>query len=173
MNKRLPPVTYLRELFLYKPRTGELFWKRRPREHFADRKSWCMWNTRYAGQKAFVTKVKGYCYASVDGVRYVAHRVVWKMVTGKEPSAYLDHKNRSREDNRFNNLREVTQSQNGFNRAKRSAINKAGRIGIYYKKSRGHWYAYISQDYKQKFLGSFASKRAAISCRREAERGSL
>jgi hypothetical protein len=47
----------------------------------------------------------------------LVHRVVWKIHTGDEPPAVIDHINRKVWDNRWENLREATYSQNQGNRS--------------------------------------------------------
>tara|TARA_R110000824_G_scaffold122685_2_gene280020 strand:+ start:3268 stop:3747 length:480 start_codon:yes stop_codon:yes gene_type:complete len=58
---------------------------------------------------------KGYYYIKVNGVKYYAHRIAFKLVYGHEPFL-IDHINRDKSDNRICNLRSVSRSDNGHNR---------------------------------------------------------
>lgn len=164
----LPPVKYLRECFVYERKTGCLFWKKRPLRHFSGRTAWKKWNTRYAGTKAFITVVKGYRYSSIDGVRYAAHRVIWKLETKKEPPVMLDHEDRRRGNNCFTNLRSASYSQNMSNTSRRT-LNSSGRQGVYWRSGRQRWYAYLTKNRVQIWLGSFKKRSAAVQARTVAE----
>ncbi|AXY82057.1 HNH endonuclease [Pectobacterium phage Khlen] len=92
----------------------------------------------------------GYYSGQVLGRRCYAHRVVWYLHTGEWPKQ-VDHINGNRRDNRIENLREVTNQQNAFNRK--------GVKG--YTPYRGKYMAYITVDYKFKFLGYYDTPEAA------------
>jgi hypothetical protein len=47
---------------------------------------------------------------------YYSARLAWLYMTGQWPKDQIDHKNRIVSDDRWENLREATQSQNSFNR---------------------------------------------------------
>jgi hypothetical protein len=51
-------------------------------------------------------------------VIYYAHRLAWLWWFGEWPEGGLDHINRIRNDNRIDNLREATRSENQRNRRK-------------------------------------------------------
>lgn len=93
---------------------------------------------------------KGYYSGQVLGMRRYAHRVVWFLHTGEWPEQ-VDHINGNRRDNRIENLRAVTNQQNAFNRK--------GVRG--YTPYRGKYMAYITVDYKFKFLGYYDTEDAA------------
>jgi len=52
----------------------------------------------------------------IDRKSYCAHRLIWLYVYGKFPDNYIDHINHDRSDNRIENLRDVTISENNRNR---------------------------------------------------------
>ena len=100
--KALPPLEVLRELLHYEPETGLLTWKK----------------ARGRGIKPG-TKVgwhcdRGYRHFTHQGKQLLAHRVIWKLQTGRDPDPALviDHISGDPSDNRWANLREVTQSVN-------------------------------------------------------------
>jgi hypothetical protein len=47
---------------------------------------------------------------------YYSSRLAWLYMTGTWPKDQIDHVNRIKDDDRWENLREATQSQNSFNR---------------------------------------------------------
>lgn len=85
----------LRELLSYDPETGWFTWRvTRSSNGRAD-----------AGSRAGALRSDGYRHVTVDQHKYKEHRLAWLYMTGKWPEADLDHKNNTRDDNRFSNLR--------------------------------------------------------------------
>jgi hypothetical protein len=120
----------LKERLEYNPETGIFTWKRK-----TNRKS-------EIGSPAG-SLIKGYIQIEMDRVSYRAHRLAWFWMTGQWPRRILDHKNRIRNDNRWENLREVTNSQNGQN-AKTNIRNVSGTKGVCRHKHRGTWEAKVT-----------------------------
>src|SRR4249920_2030305 len=151
--RTLPSVEYLRELFEYSYETGELRWKRRPREHFAHDQSYGRWNTLFAGKPAGHFD-KGYGRISIDAIDYKAHRIVWKLVYGEEPPEMIDHRDGNPSNNRLNNIRVTTYDGQAWNR-KMKRNNISGYQGV--SRDRGRWKARLGRDY----LGMFSSAKEA------------
>jgi hypothetical protein len=85
------------------------------------------------------------------------------------PDGYdTDHINRNKLDNRRNNLRSVTRSQNNFNSLP-PKNNQSGFKGVILHKQTGKWFSYINIERKQISLGLFQSKTDAIKARLNAE----
>jgi hypothetical protein len=80
----------------------------------------------------------GYVRISIEHKKYLAHRLAWLYMTGEMPKNQIDHINLVKNDNRFENLREATISQNGQNTYKRSN-NTSGYKGINWSKSGKCW----------------------------------
>jgi hypothetical protein len=85
--------------------------------------------------------------------RYMHHVVVG---TRKR----LDHIDGNGLNNRRNNLRPATKSQNGANRQKTSS-NTIGFKGVVYDKRRRKWYGQIQVEYHKKHLGTFSTPEDA------------
>jgi hypothetical protein len=79
-----------------------------------------------------------------------------------------DHIDRNPLNNRKNNLRKATQSENMRNRSIFSN-NKSGVTGVYFCKHHQKWVAQITVDKKQIRLGTFSDKDKAIITRLTAE----
>ena len=80
----------------------------------------------------------------------------------------VDHRDGNRLNNRRENLRYATHSQNGLNTAIRDN-NTSGFRGVSYCSERGNWEAYITVAGQRKNLGRFSSKFEAAAARATAE----
>jgi hypothetical protein len=69
-----------------------------------------------AGSVAGTIYANGRRYITIERKRYFAAHLAWLYVTGGWPVDQIDHKNLSRSDDRFENLREATGQQNIANR---------------------------------------------------------
>lgn len=110
----------------------------------------------------------GYLQISVNGTRYMAHRLAWLYVYGEWPSTQLDHKNQDRLDNRIDNLRLATNKQNGEN-VRLFKHNKSGYRGVSFDRGAGKWRADIKHNGKNVALGKFDCIRLAAIARVDAE----
>ena len=80
----------------------------------------------------------------------------------------IDHRNGNGLDNRRENLRRATRSQNIAN-SKLHLDNTSGTKGVYWDKATQKWRAQIGFNYRVIQLGRFADKKEAIRARREAQ----
>lgn len=146
----------VRELFDYNPNDGHLRWK-------------------VARQKINKGDIAGYVSTS-DGYRYVcfdynelsAHRIVWLLMTGDWPKCQIDHKNKIRDDNRWNNLREATNRKNSYNKDVQKN-NKLGVKGISYDERRRKYRVRIRIGAKDYTIGRYDTLEEAIEWRKLAE----
>jgi hypothetical protein len=81
---------------------------------------------------------------------------------------YIDHINNNCCDNRKENLRIVTNSQNLRN-AKLRKDNKTGCKGLNFDIKRKVWEVKIKVNYKSIYLGKFTNYEDAVKARKEAE----
>ena len=113
-------------------------------------------NKKIAG---YLTK-QGYIIIQIDYIKYYAHRLAWFYMKGEWPPNEIDHIDKVKSNNRFNNLRLATSRQNSFNVNIRSN-NTSGIKGVYWNKSHKKWQAQIKQAGKQIYLGRFINKEEA------------
>ncbi len=167
----LPDRDILREVLIYRPEDGLLFWRQRGakwfegNERFEPDAAARMWNGRNAGKQAFSrTSIKGYKVGCIFGRQALAHRVIWKLVTGDDPDT-IDHINGIKHDNRFSNLRSVSQSTNCKNKATYSN-NASGVPGV----TATHWNKWKVQiGNPPLYLGIFETFEEAVAVRKKAE----
>jgi hypothetical protein len=167
MAKRtLPSQDYLRQCFDYDPGTGILTWRERPREHFPTYAGMVASNARFAGKVCGSSENKGYKVVGISGSLWPLHRLIWKMVTGEDPDI-IDHIDRDRANNRWVNLRSVTEQQNHFN-LPRYSNNRSGFKGVHRHSQNPKWIAQIRVDGRVKHIGSFNTIEAAKAAYNEA-----
>lgn len=132
---------------LFDYRYGELYWRVRP-------------NGRVKlGSKAGSLGGRGYYQIQINGKLYYTHRLIFLYHHGYLPN-FLDHIDRNTTNNKIENLREATASQNGMNQntsKNSSSIYK----GVCWRKNRNKWQADIAIDHKSKYLGVFKSETDA------------
>ena len=102
----------------------------------------------------------GYVIITIDKKHYVAHRLAWLYVNNILPTKDIDHINGNRADNRIENLREATRSENSCNSKLRSN-NVSGIKGISWHNAAKKWEASINVNGIKKYLGIFDSKDLA------------
>lgn len=154
---KVPPddiLAAIRQRLAYCPVTGRLTWKARPE------RKWGAVTVR-AGDEAGSPAKGGYAAVRVGGrANLASHRIAWFLHHGHWPLQYIDHVNGDRLDNRIENLRLATKSQNAAN-SKRQSNNTSGIKGVSYNAERSCWQAGICLNKKRKHLGRFSTKEAA------------
>ena len=111
---------------------------------------------------------EGYINIMIDSLYYRAHWLVWLYVYGRYPIE-IDHKNRNKSDNSFDNLRETNRPKNAQNR-NINPRNKTGCSGVYQDKRTGKYLASITVNKVYYYLGFFSKKDDAIKARLLAEK---
>lgn len=141
-------VEELRQILAYQP-DGSLVWLNGPR----------------AGRGAGYAHHDGYwtieiTRGGVTLLRTFRHRVVWALHAGEWPSQPIDHKDRNRGDDRIENLRLASPTQNSANRS-RHRNNTSGHRGVYFHKGHDRWRACIRINGRKVNLGTFTTAEAA------------
>ena len=135
----------LREVLSYDPCSGVFIWY----DQYGKGKN------QSSGSVAGHKNSKGYLCITVDGNIYKAHRLAWLYMTGEWPKEVIDHKDTVKDNNKFDNLREATLSENAQNQIKPSRNNKSGRLGVTWDKKQEKWAATICINGKNRRLGRF------------------
>ena len=143
----------LKELLHYNPETGVFTWKVTMR------------GVKLGSIAGGISCYK-YTQIKLDGVQYKAHRLAWLYMAGGWPDQ-IDHINQVRTDNRWLNLRNVTQRENQKNKALRKD-NATGLAGVSWHKINKKWMSHIKVDGKRIYLGYFTDKFEAICARLSA-----
>jgi hypothetical protein len=89
----------------------------------------------------------------------LAHQVAWFLTYGEWTMQEIDHIDGNGDNNKLNNLRLATRSENQCNRKKGTAKTSSQYKGVYCNKNR--WTASIVSQGKTKHLGSFSTELEA------------
>lgn len=114
-----------------------------------------------------LNKSTGYWIICIDNKRYKAHRLVFLYIDGYLPENGIDHIDRNKINNRYNNLREASKTCNSRN-CNISKINKSGITGVSWYKRSNKWRSEINIPKKIR-LGYFDNIIDAVRARWEAE----
>ena len=107
----------------------------------------------------------GYLKIRLLGKTFKAHRLAWFFHHGKWPENSIDHINGDAQDNRIQNLRDVTHRINALN----NICRRSGRLGgCYFDKNRNKWVAMIQANKKKKHLGRFITEKEAHEAYKKA-----
>ena len=120
-------------------------------------------------------KIKDYCWHL--HITHNGYKQLRAKIPGEGKHIYMhillgykgyDHIDRNPLNNRKDNLRQATITENARNRS-RYKNNTSGFIGVFWDKKKSKWCANIAVDKKHKHLGYFNNKNDAIKVRLEAE----
>lgn len=135
------------EVFAYDAEVGGLRWKIRPS------------NIARIGQMVGSNDGAGYIQFRFRGKRYRVHQIVWLLNKKRLASMMIDHIDGDRSNNKIENLREVSPTQNAQNRRAASRDSKSGLLGV--SPYRRKWAAQIMANGKAHRLGIFNSSHEA------------
>ncbi len=151
---------------LFEYRDGQLFNKMRPKSFFPNKGGWESWVKCHFGKKAgFSTGARGYLQVKVSGSSYLIHRIVWEMHNGDIPAGFfIDHIDRDRANNRIENLRLATPSQN-----RHYGVSKKSKHGLPrgVKPCGNSFQARIEHKGKRLYLGSYKTPEEASEAYRK------
>lgn len=148
---------HLREYVAYDPETGEF----RLIKDMWRRKAGTVINRNEMVRQRSGRSVR-YCRVSFDGRNYPAGHLAWFYMTGEWPSDEIDHRDTDGWNQRFDNLRPATRSQNQAN-CRRYGSNTVGAKGVYRAGGRRPFRAMIQKDKRRISLGRFETEAAALA----------
>lgn len=134
-----------RTLFIYDDEEGQLLWNEQV-------------SPKVAGKVAGYLSGQ-YLFVRYKGKAYAVHKVIYEFHFGNTDGP-VDHKDRNKLNNRIENLRAATKSQNEANTGKRST-NTSGYKGVYWLKNANKWRAKIDCNKQQIHIGLFDDKNEA------------
>ncbi len=114
-----------------------------------------------AGFTAGSLNSSGYLRITVNRKAYYAHRLAWIFTTGEQPKGFIDHIDGCKSNNAFNNLREVTPSENLQNQRKANQDNQSGLLGAHWHIGCNKFHSQIGLNGKYKHLGYFNTAEEA------------
>jgi hypothetical protein len=161
-QKSILDVTYslLDSLFYYED--GFLFWKPRACNDVFSNAECEQFNKQFANTKAGCKSNKYIVIkSSVFGAK-LAHRLIYQLchkLDKLDTDLVVDHIDNNPENNKIDNLRLVTRSQNAWNSRKLKISDDNPYKGV--TRKNGRWTANISKDRVQKNLGMFDTPELA------------
>lgn len=113
----------------YDPVEGTFYWSDHP-------------DNKFPGRQTGTVGPHGYRVISYRGTQLRCSRIAFACITGEWPEFDIDHKNRDTIDDRWENLREATESQNLAN-AKLRETNTSGAKGVSWFARDGKWHVRV------------------------------
>ncbi len=151
----------LREIVNYDPDTGIFTWKI-PRGYRGSR-------GKPGDRAGHFNHVLGYRAIGIDGKTYYEHRLAILYLTGEWPKSVVDHKgNGSGFDNRSDNLRSASRSQNRANTTYKKKDTTSYLRGVSWHQGARKWQAHIQSNGVNMYLGLFLTEEEAHTAYCEA-----
>jgi hypothetical protein len=139
----------LRELLHYNPKTGQFRWRKA-----------CSRGVNAGDVAGGFHPRRGSRVICIQRRSYPEHQLAWFYMTGRWGRPTIDHRDRDSTNNRWENLRRATPSQNNANR-RRPRHNTSGYKGVHLCRRTAKWVARIVYRDKSIYLGRFPTPQAA------------
>lgn len=136
------------EILNYDKETGRFTWITPPKYH-----------PDLAGKEAG-SVVSGYRKIKINGKKYPAHILAWIYMYGEKPTKHIDHINGISTDNRIENLRPASNSENQANKSRKKGKKLSKGVRAL---PSGKYQARISYKSKQLTIGTFDTEREAAN----------
>jgi hypothetical protein len=108
----------------------------------------------------------GYVKITIDGTSYLLHRVIYFLHNNLLPD-FLDHIDRNPLNNKIENLRACSKSQNNMNTKKRKS-NQSGHRGVSFHKRSKKWVVEVQVNKKRNYCGLYSDYELACLVSDEA-----
>lgn len=159
-NTELIGVEALSSFLSYDSTTGIVTWKT---DHNSRAKKGQEFGTSHSHRRT------SYKQANLLGKCYQVHRVAWALHYGAWPVGQIDHIDHDGLNNRIENLREVSTTDNCRNRRRRRD-NKSGVTGVTWCNNTKKWKSEIRVNRRLIYLGVFRSVEEAAKARLAASK---
>jgi hypothetical protein len=147
MNQEELSQDRIKEILIYNAETGIFIW------------SVSAQNKSYSAGDVAGRPFEKYLRITIDGRKYMVHRLAWLYEYGEWPKNQIDHINGIWDDNRISNLRDVTHRTNQENQRKARSNNATGLLGV--TNFKGRFRAGIRVNKVLRYLGLFDTKEEA------------
>lgn len=141
----------IKDYLNYCPNTGNFTWVKKTSKSF----------TKKLGSIAGSDNGAGYIVIEFMKKSYKAHRLAWYYYYNQWPTGIIDHINGITNDNRIENLRDVTSSENSKNRLYHRDRTLKPLLNIHYRKSKDFYEVIINN----KYIGGSIDLNTAIQIR--------
>lgn len=153
----------LKSLLRYDPETGVFVWLVKPSKR------------RALGSIAGgIDRGLGYVVIRIGGISFLAHRLAWLYMTGEWPHGIVDHQDTVRSNNRWTNLRDVTNAVNMQNQRRATAGSRSGLLGAI-ALPNGRFQAMIKINGKSRHISmhdtAAAAHQAYVTMKRQVHEG--
>lgn len=159
MGKRDLTAEWLREHYHYEPESGILY------------------RTKLKNgipvspmKRAGVITNIGYRSVRIGLHTYSEHELIYLWMEGRHKEGYMDHLDGVRDNNKWANLRVVSQRINNQNVRKAQKNSKSGLLGASPSRDKGKYVAQITINGKQRYLGIFPTAEEAHAAYLAAKR---
>lgn len=142
-------IERLKEVLHYDPETGVFTWLKTVGSH-GPKGSVAGKDTQY-----------GYRAVTLDGKRYLSHKLAWFYTYGTWPEKVVDHEDGNGMNNALRNLRDVSQSVNNRNRHRARSNSTTGLLGVYKGRRSSRYGAKIAISGKSVWLGTYDTAEEA------------
>lgn len=162
---------YLQQFYDYDPETGVIRHAHRADHLFSHPSGAAKYKKHYEGTVAGCLVNDGprqYITINLGGRELKAHRVAWIMCNGEIPEGLvIDHVNGDGTDNRLENLRVVTTSDNSAN-STISKRNKTGITGVSFNRKTERYVVSICRNSQPKLLSQSLQDFFEACCMRKS-----
>lgn len=153
----------LKRRLRYEPLTGEFIWINTHRHRVGKQAgSLRSGESRRDGKR--------YRIINIGGVLYRANLLAWFYMTGQWPTSDVDHKDTDCTNDRWENLRLATRTQNNVNTDRRPVGVSGARGVLFDPRYLKPWKATASVQNKTVVLGRFSTRDEAIAARADFDR---
>lgn len=131
-----------------------------------DQEGYLVWKVKKApwieiGSRAGNLRREGYTRICINQKNHYLHRLVWIWHYGELPKCDIDHIDGNPSNNKIENLRLATRSQNMYNAVKKKQVTSSKYKGVCFIKRSNKWRALINFEKTTISMGHFLTELEA------------